>query len=439
MVFTVNTATSHPQAVENRIDYEHRIGKRAQYEIGVPFNLQQDGDGQWSRGLGDVNAGVQVHVLRQQRPRLDRRRRRRGHAADRARKPKGLGGGVTIFEAFGMFDQALPRDGFVQFHAGFERPANHDVANNSVYWRTAVGKTFKQNRWGRIWTPMVEVLGDKELEEGDEGGVGLVPQMQVSLSIFQHVLLSVGVPGAGQRARHAQQDPAWPISCGTGSTAAVLDVEGTLMRAGCRRWSLVPLATAVVTLGLADTPRAAAGRPDATSRRVIAMHADPDVLFKTGGNCMPCHNSLITPSGEDVSIGVGLARDDDGQLGARSVLAGGRAPGDDRSSERRARTSRTSARSATCRWRGPLAHANRRKGRGLRASAGRTITQRPDDLLAHDGVSCAMCHQISSEKLGTRESFVGGFVVAGPPADASSGLRSVRGREGPDDGHAVVG
>jgi hypothetical protein len=33
------------------------------------------------------------------------------------------------------------------------------------------------------------------------------------------------------------------------------------------------------------------------------------------------------------------------------------------------------------------------------------------DLLARDGVSCSMCHQITKDKLGTGESFVGGFVV----------------------------
>ena len=34
-----------------------------------------------------------------------------------------------------------------------------------------------------------------------------------------------------------------------------------------------------------------------------------------------------------------------------------------------------------------------------------------DDKLAQDGVSCSLCHQISKDKLGTRESLVGGFVV----------------------------
>src|SRR5438046_8988263 len=33
---------------------------------------------------------------------------------------------------------------------------------------------------------------------------------------------------------------------------------------------------------------------------------------------------------------------------------------------------------------------------------------------AEDGVSCSVCHQISPEKVGTRESFNGGFVIEAP-------------------------
>ena len=44
---------------------------------------------------------------------------------------------------------------------------------------------------------------------------------------------------------------------------------------------------------------------------------------------------------------------------------------------------------------------------------------------AADGVDCSVCHQISREKLGTRESFNGGFVVDAP------GTRNVRPEYGP--------
>jgi hypothetical protein len=40
-----------------------------------------------------------------------------------------------------------------------------------------------------------------------------------------------------------------------------------------------------------------------------------------------------------------------------------------------------------------------------------------DDRLAADGVSCTVCHQIGPERLGTPESFTGGFVLGPPAAD----------------------
>jgi hypothetical protein len=39
---------------------------------------------------------------------------------------------------------------------------------------------------------------------------------------------------------------------------------------------------------------------------------------------------------------------------------------------------------------------------------------KPEDRMAADGVSCSLCHQISKQKLGMRESFVGGFVIDPP-------------------------
>lgn len=191
-IFTVNAVPSHPHTVENRIDLEHRIGKRAQYEVGVPFDLQQGEAGPWSRGLGDINLAYR-YTLYDSLSRGSIAAAGAEVTLPTGKETEGLGGGVTIFETFGMWDQALPSDGFVQFHAGFERPANHDLANNSFYWRTAIGKTYKQHQWGRVWSPMVEVLGDKELTAGAKAEWDLVPEMQVSLSVFQHVLLGVGM------------------------------------------------------------------------------------------------------------------------------------------------------------------------------------------------------------------------------------------------------
>lgn len=92
-----------------------------------------------------------------------------------------------------MFNQALPSDGFLQIQAGFELPTNKARANNEIFWRTAIGKTYFEHVWGRAWSPMVEVLGARELGSHGETEWDLVPELQVSLSGLQHVLLNVGM------------------------------------------------------------------------------------------------------------------------------------------------------------------------------------------------------------------------------------------------------
>jgi cytochrome c551/c552 len=61
----------------------------------------------------------------------------------------------------------------------------------------------------------------------------------------------------------------------------------------------------------------------------------------------------------------------------------------------------------------PMAHFQS-KYEGNEAEVFSRLAPRSDDRmdqLAQDGVSCSMCHQITADKLGTRESFTGGFVV----------------------------
>ena len=58
------TMASHPSGVvENAFLYEHRIGRRAQYEVNVPFAVQSGDDGAWSRGLGDVNVALKYALF----------------------------------------------------------------------------------------------------------------------------------------------------------------------------------------------------------------------------------------------------------------------------------------------------------------------------------------------------------------------------------------
>jgi hypothetical protein len=124
-------------------------------------------------------------------------------------------------------------------------------------------------------------------------------------------------------------------------------------------------------------------------------------LFESADRCQACHNNLISPSGEDVSIGVDWrasmmahsARDPYWQAGVRrEVLDHPKA---------------VAAIEHECsRCHMPMAHVTQVTAGGQ----GQVFANR-DNPLAMDGVSCTVCHQIQKDNLGTPESFTGHFTV----------------------------
>jgi hypothetical protein len=174
----------------NEFLYEQRLGARTQYEVKVPFAIEDGGSG-WHRGLGDIAAAVkQVFHHSLEGGRIF------SAAAEvvfpTGKEDEGLGGGKTVFEPFAAFGQILPADSFVQAQVGFEIPLTSDSADE-FFWRGVVGKSFVQGRFGRTWSPMIEVLGLKELVAGEPVLWDLVPQVQVTLSRRQHIMFNVGV------------------------------------------------------------------------------------------------------------------------------------------------------------------------------------------------------------------------------------------------------
>jgi hypothetical protein len=174
----------------NEFLYERRIGARTQYEVKVPVAVQE-GDAGWRRGLGDVAAALK-HAFHHN---LESGRILAAAAEivlPTGKETEGLGGGITVFEPFAAFGQLLPGDGFFQAQTGFEIPFAPDHANE-FFWRGAVGKSLVEGSFGRTWSPMVEVLGVKELAGGEPVLWDVVPQMQVTLSKRQHIMINVGV------------------------------------------------------------------------------------------------------------------------------------------------------------------------------------------------------------------------------------------------------
>ncbi len=135
--------------------------------------------------------------------------------------------------------------------------------------------------------------------------------------------------------------------------------------------------------------------------------------FQTSDRCLACHNELTTPSGEDVSIGFNWRS---------SIMANSSRDPYWQASVRRESTDHPQV-AAHIEDECSVCHMPITRYLAKQAGKeGEVFAHLPFDddkkqgKEAADGVSCSVCHQISAEKLGTKDSFNGGFVVA--PADS---------------------
>ena len=147
-----------------------------------------------------------------------------------------------------------------------------------------------------------------------------------------------------------------------------------------------------------------------------AGYSANEAQFQTSDRCLACHNGLVSPNGEDVSMGFDWRT---------SVMANSGIDPYWEASLRRETLDHPESTAAieddcaTCHM--PIAryHAH--------------LQGRTPDVFAHlpldpalglakefaDGVSCSTCHQITPQGLGTPASYNGGFVVAGPEPDGA--------------------
>jgi hypothetical protein len=189
------------------------------------------------------------------------------------------------------------------------------------------------------------------------------------------------------------------------------------------RGGLVALCT---VMWLAAALEASLRAQDARAHEpTAAPHAA--VSFPTSDKCLACHNGLTAAGGEDVSIGVAWRA---------SMMANSSRDPYWQASVRREAIDHPSGREAIehecsiCHM--PMAHsvaaAAGTAPEVFRLLPGRGGGASDQHRLAADGVSCSLCHQISAERLGTPESFVGRFVIAPGPARMLGPFEIDRGR-----------
>jgi len=142
-----------------------------------------------------------------------------------------------------------------------------------------------------------------------------------------------------------------------------------------------------------------------------AQPGAPKPEFQTSDRCVACHNGLKTPSGTDVSIGFDWRA---------SIMANSSRDPYWQGSVRRESIDHPEVKPdiedecSVCHM--PITRYEAK----LQGHKGEIFSHLPFDAdnkgnaQAEDGVSCSVCHQIGKQKLGTRESFNGGFVVDTP-------------------------
>lgn len=154
--------------------------------------------------------------------------------------------------------------------------------------------------------------------------------------------------------------------------------------------------------------------------------------FQTSDRCVACHNGITTPSGEDISIGTdwrtsmmaNAARDPYWMAGVRREMI------DHPTAAALIQDECSICHMPMMRYEAKLAG-----GEGEAFAHLPPDTAKLADRLADDGVSCSVCHQISEQNLGKRESFVGGFKI---DEQAGPGSRRIYGPFEIDKGHTTL-
>ena len=151
-----------------------------------------------------------------------------------------------------------------------------------------------------------------------------------------------------------------------------------------------------------------------SSARLVSgggQRAAEKASFQTSDRCLACHNGIVTPSGEDVSIGFDWRSSMMGNSSRDPYWQG---------SVRRESIDHPESQAAiedecsVCHM--PITRFEAK----VEGRKGQVFSHLPFDqdnkenAKAEDGVSCSVCHQIAKEKLGTPEGFNGGFVIHPP-------------------------
>jgi hypothetical protein len=202
-VLTSSITTKGTPGISNEFVYERTLNRGNQLEVAVPIDWVHQDAGGVRGGVGDVALGLKhvlfSHVDRDEAeplfPTTGSILSVQGELVlPTGNVEEGLGTGKTALGVFVAYDRLLPAQMFLQVQSGVELPIHHtEEVPNAAYLRTALGRSFASDSgFGRMWTPMIEFIGDRDLKSGASTDWDVIPEFQVTLSQRQHVRAALG-------------------------------------------------------------------------------------------------------------------------------------------------------------------------------------------------------------------------------------------------------
>lgn len=196
LVMTVSSSSSQGTRTNAaQFIYEKRFGARNQMEYDIPFAMTR------TKNTGkSVNSGVKLGDISVAYKRALLHDGNRGYILSMGAEvvlptgdtASGAGDGATVLEPFVLAAHLLPGNSYIQFHGGYEGTVGSKKQSSAAYARTALGTTVG-SAYGRSFSPMLEVIADRDFYKGAITQWDWIPQMEVSLSRRQHILASFGM------------------------------------------------------------------------------------------------------------------------------------------------------------------------------------------------------------------------------------------------------
>ncbi|MFP5236250.1 MAG: c-type cytochrome [Acidobacteriota bacterium] len=190
VLYAHDNATGPPNWTTHAI-HEEVVSPRDQIEVDGPWDLQRVNHSMENH-IGDMTFGLK-HVMLASMRTGTILSLQSGVIPPTGSKKLG-GNGTTVFEPYAALDQLFRTNTWIQFQMGADLPRHPNITPQSMFYYTAIGQTWSpDHRLGSQWSPMVELLANRNLQDGAKTDWDVLPELQVTLSPRQHIRADFGV------------------------------------------------------------------------------------------------------------------------------------------------------------------------------------------------------------------------------------------------------